>query len=186
MFHHGFIVDNHTVWVRGDVSKLEAFASICPVPADQFMVSAFVMNFPGATPLDCKELDKLPRPASGTVKVVRRPMASSHLWHVLICECCDDLRQNNIGSWGGGEMVCAPGAWVRSSPLKEVGGGVGKGAPVTDLLLNPFWGSLSTPFCPVPRDGRCHVATLPTCGLVKGQGLCPHCPNFYHQLQLQI
>ena len=62
MFHHEFIVDNYTVWVRGDVSKLEAFASICPVPADQFMVSAFVMNLPGATPLDCKELDKLPRP----------------------------------------------------------------------------------------------------------------------------
>ena len=26
-----------------------------------------------ATPLDCQELDKLPRPASGTIKVVRRP-----------------------------------------------------------------------------------------------------------------
>ena len=74
MLHHEFVVDNYTVWVRGDVSKLEAFASICPVPADQFMVLAFVMNFPGATPLDCKELDKLPPPPFGTVKVVRHPM----------------------------------------------------------------------------------------------------------------
>ena len=74
MFHHDFILHNYTVWVRGDVSKLEAFASICPVRADQLMVLAFVMNFPGATPLDYKELDKLPHPPSGTVKVVCRPM----------------------------------------------------------------------------------------------------------------
>ena len=73
MFHHEFIVDNFTVWVNGDVSKLEAFASICPVPANQFMVSAFILNFPWATPLDCKELDHLPRPPTGTVRVVRRP-----------------------------------------------------------------------------------------------------------------
>ena len=62
MFHHEFIVDNFTVWENEDIFKLEAFASICPVLADQLMVSAFIMNFPGATPLDCKELDKLPRP----------------------------------------------------------------------------------------------------------------------------
>ena len=55
-------MDNFLVWVNRDVSKLEAFASICPVPADQCMVSAFIMNFPGDTPLDCKELDPLPRP----------------------------------------------------------------------------------------------------------------------------
>ena len=53
---------NHSfVWVRGNVSKLGAFASICPFPTDQFMVLAYVMNFPGATPFECKELDKLPR-----------------------------------------------------------------------------------------------------------------------------
>ena len=74
MFHHEFIVDHYTLWVTGDVSKLEAFASICIVFVDQFMVSAFVMNFSGATPLECKELDKLPQPASSTVRVVRRPM----------------------------------------------------------------------------------------------------------------
>ena len=62
MFHHEFIVDNFTVRVNGDVSKLEAFASICPVPANQFMVSAFILNFPRATPLDRKELDNVPRP----------------------------------------------------------------------------------------------------------------------------
>ena len=55
MFHHEFIVDNFTVWVNGDESKLEAFASICPIPANEFMVSACILNFPGATPLDCKE-----------------------------------------------------------------------------------------------------------------------------------
>ena len=47
---------------------------MCPVPANQFMVSAFILNFPGATPLDCKELDNLPRPPTGTVWLVRRPM----------------------------------------------------------------------------------------------------------------
>ena len=73
MFHHEFIVANFPVWVNGDMSKLEAFASMCPVPANEFMVSAFILNFPGATPLDCKELDNLPRPPAGTVRVVRRP-----------------------------------------------------------------------------------------------------------------
>ena len=43
-------------------------------------------------------------------------------------------------------MVCVRGGGRgRSSPLKERGW-VGKGAPVTDLLLNPYVGSLSTPF----------------------------------------
>ena len=74
MFHHEFIVDNFTVWVKGDVSKLEVFGSICPVPTNEFMVSAFILNFPRATPLDCKELDNLPRPPTGTVRVVWRPM----------------------------------------------------------------------------------------------------------------
>ena len=48
MFHHEFVVNNHAIWVKGEISKLEAFASICPIPADQFMVSAFAMNFPTA------------------------------------------------------------------------------------------------------------------------------------------
>ena len=38
------------------------------------MVSAFILNFPRATSLDCKEPDNLPRPHIGTVQVVRRPM----------------------------------------------------------------------------------------------------------------
>ena len=74
MFHHEFIVDNFTVWVNGDVSKLEVLASISPVPANQVMVSAFILIFFGATPLDCKELDNLSRPPTGTIRVVRRPM----------------------------------------------------------------------------------------------------------------
>ena len=41
--------------MKGEISKLEAFASICPNPADQFMVSAFAMNFPIATPLQAKD-----------------------------------------------------------------------------------------------------------------------------------
>ena len=36
------------------------------------MVSAFI--FPGAAPLNCNELDNLPRPPTGTVQFVRRPM----------------------------------------------------------------------------------------------------------------
>ena len=67
-------MDNFTVWVNGDVSKVEAFASICPVPANQFMAWACILNFPGATPLDCRELDTLPRPPTGIVQVVRCPM----------------------------------------------------------------------------------------------------------------
>ena len=74
MLHHEFIANNFTTWVNGDVSKLEAFASICPVRANQFMVSTFILNFPRATPLDCKGLDNVPRPPTGTVRIVRRPM----------------------------------------------------------------------------------------------------------------
>ena len=49
MFYYDFIVDISTVWVNGGVSKLEAFAIIFPVPANQFMVSAFILISPGAT-----------------------------------------------------------------------------------------------------------------------------------------
>ena len=78
MFHHELMVINFTIWVNGYVSKLEAFASICPVPTNEFMVLAFILNFPRATPLDCKELDNVPRPPTGTVRVVRRPMGPLH------------------------------------------------------------------------------------------------------------
>ena len=80
MFHHEFIVNNYNVWVRRNVSKLEAFASICPVLAYQFLVSAYR----GATPLECKELDKLPRPPFATAKVVRRPMGPLHDTHAIL------------------------------------------------------------------------------------------------------
>ena len=52
---------------------MEALASICPIAADLFMGLAFVMTFSSATPFDCKELDKVPLPASGRVTVVPRP-----------------------------------------------------------------------------------------------------------------
>ena len=74
MFHHEFVVNNHAVSVKGESSQLEAFDSICPIPADQFMVSAFAMNFPTATPLQAKDLDQLQRPPSGTFTVVRRSL----------------------------------------------------------------------------------------------------------------
>ena len=71
-------MDNYAFCVRSHVFKSGAFASICPVPAEQILVPAFIMNFPGATPLDYKVLHKLPPPPpSGTVKVVRRPMGPS-------------------------------------------------------------------------------------------------------------
>ena len=54
--------------------------------------------------------------------------------------------------------------------LPAGGGGVGKGAPMTDLLLNPYVGSLSTPFWGPRRKGL--VTTLPTCGRLRAQGLC--------------
>ena len=60
--------------MKGEISNLEAFASICPIPADQFVVSAFAMNFPTATPLEAKDLDQLPRHPSGTFTVVCRPL----------------------------------------------------------------------------------------------------------------
>ena len=83
MFHHEFVVNNHAVLVKGEISKLEAFAIICPIPADQFMVSAFAMNFPTATPLEAKDLDQLPRPPSGTFTVVHRPWPLAyHTGHI--------------------------------------------------------------------------------------------------------
>ena len=57
MFGHEFVVDKCAVWVKGDVSKLEAFTSICPVLTDELMMSAFALNFPLATPLKTKESD---------------------------------------------------------------------------------------------------------------------------------
>ena len=78
MFHHQFIVDNFTIWVNWDVSKLEAFASICPVPTNEFMVLAFILNFHAATPLDCKALDNLLCSPACTVRIVRRPMGPLH------------------------------------------------------------------------------------------------------------
>ena len=94
MFHHEYIVDDFAAWVNGDVSTLEAFANLCPVHANQFMVSAFILNFPGATPLDSKELDNLPRPPTRKVRVVRRAMgplspdpASPVPRHQLPCFC---------------------------------------------------------------------------------------------------
>ena len=74
MFHHEFVVNNHAVWVKGEIPKLEAFASICPILADQFMVSAVAMNFPIATPWEAKDLHHLPRPPSGTFTVMHRPL----------------------------------------------------------------------------------------------------------------
>ena len=59
MFHDELVVNNHAVWVKGDISKLEAIASRRPIPADHFMVSAFSMNFPRATPLEAKDPDEL-------------------------------------------------------------------------------------------------------------------------------
>ena len=50
MFPHEFIVDKCTGWVNGDVSKLEAFAHLCPFPLDQFIVFAFVSSFLLAAP----------------------------------------------------------------------------------------------------------------------------------------
>ena len=60
-------MDKYTIWVGCGFSRSEAFASICPDLAHQFMALGCVMNFPGTTPLDCKELEKLPAP---------------HLWHI--------------------------------------------------------------------------------------------------------
>ena len=67
-------MDNFTVWVNGVMSKLEAFASIYGVPANQFMVSAFILNFLGATSLDYKELGSLPRPPTSILRALRQPM----------------------------------------------------------------------------------------------------------------
>ena len=44
MYHDESIVDQHTLWVKGKVSKLEAFANICPILANQFIVSAFALR----------------------------------------------------------------------------------------------------------------------------------------------
>ena len=74
MFHNELVVNNYAVWVKGEISNMEAFAIICPIPADQFMLSAFAMNVSTTTALEAKDLDQLPRPPSGTFTVVRRPL----------------------------------------------------------------------------------------------------------------
>ena len=74
MIHHEFVENNNALWLKGEISKLEAFASICPIPADQSMVSAFATNFLTATPLQAKDLDQLQRPPSGTFTIVRRSL----------------------------------------------------------------------------------------------------------------
>ena len=79
-------------------------------------------------------------------------------------------------------MVCARGGGGRSSRLKEGGGDWERGSRDRPIA-EPLFG---VPFYPIlgPRDGRGYVATWPTCGPPRGQGLCPHCPNFSHQLSL--
>ena len=59
MLHHELMVENCTVSVNGDISKLTAFAKMCSDLANQFVVSAFISNFSGPTALDCKRLDNL-------------------------------------------------------------------------------------------------------------------------------
>ena len=83
MFHHEFVVNNHAIWVKGEICKLEAFASICPILADQFMVSAFAMNFPTATPLQAKDLDQLhaPQVAPSQLCVGPLPLCLPHRPH---------------------------------------------------------------------------------------------------------
>ena len=103
MFHHKLIVDNFTLRVNGDVSKLEVFANIYRVPANQFMVSIFILNFRGATSLDCKELDNLPRPPTGTVRVVRRPMA---LYHPTPSPLYRNLPRHQLPCLCGMSMLC--------------------------------------------------------------------------------
>ena len=45
MYLHEFIVDNYNVGVKGEVTKLPAFASIYPIRSHLFMVSTFALNF---------------------------------------------------------------------------------------------------------------------------------------------
>ena len=99
MFHREFIVDNYTPWVRGDVSKLEAFASICPVRADHFTLSAFVMNFPGATRLDSKELDKLPLPNHPRAMLMHSTSGMSILHQQQSCKPRTASNQGQVGLW---------------------------------------------------------------------------------------
>ena len=41
LYHHEFIVEDCIVCKKREVSKVKAFASMCPILANQFMVSAF-------------------------------------------------------------------------------------------------------------------------------------------------
>ena len=62
----------------------------------------------------------------------------------------------------------------RLSPLKE--GGFGKEAPVTNLLLNPYLGSLSTPFRPQRWQLLCsHFAHM---WALESAGVMPRLPKF--------
>ena len=41
MFHHEFIVNTQLVWVRGNVTDLEVFGTVCPSLADELLVRVF-------------------------------------------------------------------------------------------------------------------------------------------------
>ena len=68
-------------------------------------------------------------------------------------------------------MVCTQGGGGSFEPPEGGGGGgLGKGLPPRPIA-EPLCG---VPFYPIlgPRDGRGYVATLPTCGPPRAQGLC--------------
>ena len=67
----------------------------------------------------------------------------------------------SIGFTGEGEKWFARGGGGSFEPLEGGGGGVGKVAPVADLLLNPYLGFLSTPIWALRWQGLCsHFAHM--------------------------
>ena len=121
MFNHEFIVDNFTVWVNGDVSKLEAFASICRVPANEFMVSGFILNFPRATPLDCKELDNLPRPPLAQSGLCGAQWA---LYHPTPPAQYPSVPRHQLPCFCGMSMLCQQQCFKPLIASKQVPGGL--------------------------------------------------------------
>ena len=71
VWSHEFVVDGRAYYVRGPVTRYEAFLLVTPIPATATWVNAFITHFPSKHTLGAEELDTAPR-TQVKVNIVRR------------------------------------------------------------------------------------------------------------------
>ena len=178
MFHHEFVVNNHAAWVKGEISKLEAFAIICPIPPDQFMVSAFAMNFPTATPLEANATIDQPTPGCRWSKVRKTVAGTTSSW-----------RSRSAAAWHSGSWVTDVACVVGKGPrglctiVKVALGGIGswsrsldnrKLLPQVCHLLLQKCGSLAAQGRQETPTTPCHPDLRPLRGRLRAPGPSKH------------